>query len=143
MKNKIDGQINMFEMLGIDETPEIPFEQQKKGTRGYVIRVEGLFLKENGWEENMVGVTVRRMEIKEDSKTDRHGRWQNAFSIDHCKGDGWIGTPEKLYSRMPTWAECERYARRRYEKDPDMQDYKIIYLVKNGDATHSIRDYPV
>ena len=135
----MDNQISMFEMLGMDETPVIPFEEQKKGTKGYCIRIAALYTIENGFPKNQIGVTVRKMELVRDSKTDSHGRWQYARSIDHCKGDGWWGSPEKLYARRPTWKECEDYVRARHRGEP--REYEVVYLRKNGDATYSICDY--
>lgn len=134
----MDNQISFFEMLGMDETPEIPFEQQKKGMKGWVIRVAAHYTVENGFDRNMVGVEVRHMILEKDSDTDKHGRWQYAKSCDNCKGDGWWGRPKKLYAKRPTWRECEEYVRK---NRPEYDGCDVVYVHKDGDAIHRIQEY--
>lgn len=132
----VEGQISMFEMLGLDETPTIPFEKQKKGVKGWVIEIAGLYTKENGNKENTVGVTTVRVILDSDSETDSRGQWQYAHVIeDGCKGDGWIGSPETLYERRPTWRELQNYAREKYK------DWNVVFVLKNGHAMHRICDF--
>lgn len=133
------GQMNMFELLGENETPVIPFEEQKKGTKGWCIQIMGVFTIENGFKKNMVGVTTRRMIITQDSHV-RHGhRWQCVKSIDRCKGDERIASPEVFYAKRPTWRECQRYVREHHKGDP--KEYEIVYTEKGGDAIVSISEY--
>lgn len=136
----MDGeQLNIFEMIGMDETPEIPFEEQKKGTKGWIIQICGLFTTEYGWKRNMIGVTVRHMMLNQDPHTDQHGRWQSAWSIDRCKGDGWMGEPRKLYARKPTWKECVNHVKENHRGEP--YEYDIVFCEKGGDALHRFVDY--
>lgn len=133
----IKGQISMFEMLGMDDTPTIPFDQQKEGTKGWVIEIAGLYTTENGFKENMVGVTTSRVILERDSKTDTYGQHQYAHVIeDGCRGDGWFGGVKKLYARRPTWRELVEHVRERY-KEP----WKIVFILKGGDAIHRICDF--
>lgn len=133
-------QISVFELLGMDETQEIPFEAQKEGMKGWVIEVDGIYLVQNGFKEDMIGVTVRHVQLRKDSWTDREGyRWQDAVTIDRCRGDGWIAGPKRLYSRKPTWAECEKYVREHHKGKPYV--YRIISVRKKRDATHESCDY--
>lgn len=132
-------QVSMFDLLGIPTTPIIPPEAQKKGVKGWVIEIEGNYLIRNGFRENMIGVTARRIELLGDTKHDRRGWWQNVRTIDYCKGDGWYGGCYTLYAKKPTWAECERYVREHHKGEP--YDYRIICVRKNGDATHCQCDY--
>lgn len=143
----MNGQISMFELLGIDETPEIPFEMQKRGMKGWVIELQGLFTKENGFKKNMVGVTTMQVVLNQNSYTrqnrtlDRIERWQNASctGIGGCRGDGWVGSPKKLYAKRPTWSECMEYAKKNYKGDP--YEYEIVYTRKGGDACVRICEY--
>lgn len=143
----MDEQISMFEMLGEDETPVIPFEKQKRGMKGWVIEIQGIYTRENGFDRNMVGVTTKEVELKADSYTrynrtlNRTEQWQNAFSTGKggCRGDGWIGSPKKLYARRPTWRECQEYVKRNHKGDP--YEYEIVYTRKNGDACTRICEY--
>lgn len=132
-------QISFLGQFGATVTPDIPPEKQKKGMKGWVIEITGNYLVKNGFAENAVGVTVRRVELLGDTKHDRRGWWQNARAIDHCKGDGWYGGCYTIYAKKPTWAECEEYVRTHHKGEP--YDYRIICTRKNGDATHSVCDY--
>ena len=40
-------QLSMFDLIG---TPVIPLEAQKKGMRGWIIDISGIFLRENGFK---------------------------------------------------------------------------------------------
>jgi hypothetical protein len=132
-------QISMFELLGLDETPEIPFEQQKKGMKGWFIQISAIYTKRNGFEKNMVGVTTARVILERDSETDDHGQWQYAHVVeDGCNGDGWMGTPKKLYTRRPTWRELQEYVKKNHKQD---EPYEIVYVRKDGHALHHICDF--
>lgn len=132
------GQISIYEMLGMDDTPEIPFEKQKQGMKGWVIEIGAVFLKENGFKKDMVGVTTVRVILERDSNTDSRGRrGQYAHVIEGgCKGDGWYGQVKKLYARRPTWRECVEYARQKY-KEP----FEVVYVYKDGHAMTHMGDY--
>ena len=134
----MDGdQISMFEMLGMDETPEIPPEKQKKGTKGWVIEIESVFKKENGYRTNAVGVTTKRVVLEQDTRQDRYGWWQSARTIeDGCRADGWFGGCKKLYAVRPTWGELQAFARKKY-KEP----WEIVFVMKDGHALHHVCDY--
>ena len=141
----MNNQINMFEIIGLDETPEIPFEEQKKGMKGWVIQIQGIYTVENGFKKNMVGVTTKRVVLKADSYTrknrllDRIEKWQNAECTGEygCKGDGWVGSPRKLYTKRPTWRELQNYVKEHY-KDPYDE---IVFTYKDGNASVHIGDY--
>lgn len=144
---QLEGQMNMFEMLGEDLTPEIPFEEQKRGMKGWVIELQGIFTKENGFKKDMVGVTTKQVVLKADSYTrhnrtlDREEKWQNAEStgVGGCRGDGWVGSPQKLYARRPTWRECMEYVKKNHKGDP--YEYEIVYTRKGGDACVRFCEY--
>lgn len=134
----MDGdQISMFEMLGMDETPEIPPEQQKKGTKGWVIEIEAVFKTENGYKKNAIGVTTKRVQLRKDTVRDRYGLWQCADTIeDGCRGDGWSGSCRKLYTVRPTWRELQEFVRERYKGLWD-----IVFVMKDGNAMINICDF--
>ena len=144
---QLDGQMNIFELLGVDETPVIPFDQQKRGTKGWVINIKGIYTIENGFKKNMVGVTTVQVSLNHDSyirhnrTLDREEYWQSATCTGKggCKGDGWWGTPKKLYAKRPTWAECKEYVRKNHKGDP--YDYEIVYTSKGEDAIVRICEY--
>ena len=141
----MNDQISMFELMDMDETPTIPFEQQKRGMKGWVIEIQGIYTVENGFKKNMVGVTTMQVILKSDSHTrvnrtlNRTEQWQNAVctGIGGCKGDGWLGTPKKLYVRRPTWRELENYVRAKYRGTYD----EIVYTYKDGHAMTHIGVY--
>ena len=141
----MDGQISMFELLDMDETPTIPFEEQKRGMKGWVIEIQGIYTVENGFGKNMVGVTAMQVILKQDSYTrvnrtlDRVEKWQDAecTGVGGCKGDGWVGSPKKLYARRPTWRELQDYVRKHYRDPYD----EIVYTYKDGHALTHIGDY--
>ena len=127
----MDGkQVSMFEMLGMDETPEIPPEQQKKGTKGWVIEIEAVYKTENGYSRDAIGVTTKRVQLRKDTERDRYGLWQYADTIeDGCRGDGWGGSCKKLYAVRPTWRELQEFVRERYKGLWD-----IVFVMKDGNA---------
>ena len=141
----MNEQVSMFEMLEMDETPTIPFEQQKRGMKGWVIQIEAIFLPENGYEKRMVGVTTKQVVLDRDSYTrhnktlDRIEKWQTATctGVGGCKGDGWVGSPRKLYVRKPKWRELQDYVRREYREPYD----EIVYVYKDGHGMHHIGVY--
>lgn len=136
---QLSGQMNIFELLGENETPVIPFEEQKKGMKGWCIRIMGIYTIENGFKKNMIGVTTRRMVFCEDSHVKYGRRWQNVKSVDRCKGDGWMGSPEVIYAKRPTWRECQQYVKEHHKGDP--YEYEIVYTEKGGDACVRISEY--
>ena len=135
--NKI-RQISIFEIMEMNETPDIPFKEQKKGVKGWVIEIQALFTIENGFKRNMIGVTTVRVILDQDSKTDCDGfKWQYAHVIeDGCKADGWSGSVKKLYKKRPTWKECCDYVRTKH-KEP----WDIVFTLKDGHACTHICDF--
>jgi len=132
-------QISMFSLLGVDDTPEIPLEQQKEGVKGWFIEINADFLPENGYKRHVVGVTTARVILEKDTRQDRYGWCQYAHVIEGgCKGDGWWAWARKLYVRKPTWRELEEYVKRNYKGD---KPYEIVYVKKDGDAIHRICDF--
>lgn len=139
------GQISMFEMLGVDETPVIPFDQQKRGMKGWVIEINAEFLPENGYEKRMVGVTTMQVVLDRDSYErkntvhDRIEKWQSATctGVNGCRGDGWVGKPKKLFSARPKWWELQEYVRKNYREPFD----EIVYTYKDGHACIHIGVY--
>ena len=134
----MNGQISMFDMLGMDETPEIPFEDQKAGVRGWIIEIQGIYTVENGFPENMIGVTTELVQLNYDSHVDKYGYRHQSGSVikDGCRGDGWTGAVRKLYAARPTWNELVKYARENH-KEP----WKVVFTLKNGDAMVRICDF--
>lgn len=143
---QLAGQMSIFELMQQDETPTIPFEKQKRGMKGWVIEIQGIFLVENGFKKNMVGVTAKQVVLDMNSYTrkncaiDRIEQWQGATCTGKgggCKGDGWIGSPRKLYAKQPKWWELQEYVRQNYRKPYD----EIVYTYKDGHACLHIGDY--
>lgn len=142
---QLDGQLSIFELMDLDETPVIPFEQQKRGMKGWVIEIQGIFTVENGFKKNQVGVTTKRVVLNQDSYTrhnrtlDRIEKWQAATCTGEggCKGDGWVGDPRKLYVKRPSWRELQDYVRRNYRGTYD----EIVYTYKDGHASVHIGEY--
>ena len=137
------GQISIFDLLEMDVTQEIPFEDQKEGVKGWVIEIGAVLLTRNGYRKNMLGVTTYRVILKRDSHTDRDGfRWQSAWAIeDMTKGCGWSGRPKKLYAKRPTWGELQRYARDHAKEYFESPDFDIVFTMKGGDACTRICDF--
>ena len=131
-------QVSILEIFGMDATPEIPFEQQKKGTKGWIIENQGLYTTENGFKKNMIGVTTARVILDEDTHIDRNGyEWQSAHVIeDGCKGDGWYGGVHKLYASRPAWKELYEYARATHK-----EQWEIVFTLKDGNACVQICDF--
>ena len=138
----MDGQISMFEMMNMDETPVIPFEEQKRGMKGWVIEISGIYEMEG---KKIIGVTTKQVVLERDSYTrynrilDRNEQWQSAHctGVGGCRGDGWSGTPEKLYVRKPLWRELEKYVR---ENEKTKYD-GIVFTYKDGHAMTHIGEY--
>ena len=139
------GQVSMFEMLGVDETPVIPFDQQKRGMKGWVIEICAEFLPENGYKKRSVGVTTYQVVLDRDSYerknivTDRIEQWQTATctGVGGCRVDGWVGRPKKLFSARPKWWELQEYVRKNYREPFD----EIVYAYKDGHACIHIGVY--
>ena len=129
--NAMAGQISMFEIMDQYETPVIPVEEQKKGVKGWIIELNGIFLRENGFKEDWRGVCTRPVVFEKDTKKDSHGWWQYCHTT---KGPsrGWMGSPRTVYRKRPTWNDCLKYARENGSKD-DPKD--VRYYERRGDWT--------
>jgi len=136
----MNNQISMFELLGLDDTPEIPVDRQKKGVKGWVIEIAADFLPENGYRQHVVGVTTKCVILEEDTRPDSRGSlWQSAHVVkDGCNGDGWMGTPRKLYDGRPTWRELQEYVKTHYRGETP---YEIVFVRKGCDASCRICDF--
>lgn len=104
-------QISMFQMLDEYETQQIPPDKQKKGMKGWIIEISGIFLKENGYKDDWTGVETRPIIFDEDTRKDRDGfTCQQAHTI---KGphQGWLARPQMIFIERPSWADCLKYGR--------------------------------
>ena len=110
----MDEQISMFEMLGEDETPEIPFEEQKKGRKGWLIEISGILLKKNGFDEDCICVCTRPVMFERDSEKDKYNRISQMWRTTHGPAGGSCGGYTKIYAKRPTWKECVEYAHKHY-----------------------------
>ena len=130
----MENQISVFEMLGLQETPVIPLEEQKEGTIGYFIESVGWF------KENTLAVTVRKMMLTSDTVFwEKSGWWQYTRSVDSCGGDGWSANPHTMYAKPPTWAEVVKYIKDHRKGLPE--ECKFIYVKKNRHAMFDITSY--
>ena len=125
------GQISMFEMLDQYETPLIPVEEQKKGVRGWVVELSGLFLRENGFKEDWRGVCTRPVVFDDDTKKTK-GRWSQHAHTTKGPAHGWWADPRIVFRYRPTWSDCLKYARENGHRD-DPKD--VRYYDHRGDWT--------
>jgi hypothetical protein len=123
----INGQISMFELLGMPETPEIPLEEQKKGRRGWIIEISAICTRENGYKEDKTYVCTRPVIFEADTR-EKNNRWWQTVRTTHGPYHGWSARPHKVYAKRPTWEECLRYA----EQDRNTIG-KIEYMERDGD----------
>ncbi len=130
-------QISMFEMLDQYETPEIPINEQKRGTKGWIIELTGLFLRENGFKEDWRGVATRPMVFTENTHKDRDGYWWQCGETTKGPSIGWCGSVHKVFRSRPTWNDCVKFAKENGRRD-DPKD--IRYFDRTGDWTE-IRSY--
>ena len=123
----MNEQISFFELLGEAETPLIPFEEQKKGRKGWIIEISAILLKKNGWKEDAICVCTRPVVFEENSTKDKYGRmWQQAKTI-HGPYSGWSGRGKEIYASRPTWEECKKFAKKHYTI-PD----KVLYYERDA-----------
>lgn len=123
----MNEQLNFFDLIGEAETPLIPFEEQKKGRRGWIIEISAILLKKNGWKEDAICVCTRPVVFEENSTKDKYGRmWQQAKTI-HGPYSGWSGRGKEIYASRPTWEECKKFAKRHYTI-PD----KVLYYERDA-----------
>ena len=126
-------QLSMFDLLG---TPVIPPEAQKKGVKGWIIDISGIFLRENGFPEDMTGVCTQPVKFTENTRKDKDGRWFQAGETTHGIWHGWYGPVFTVYAKRPTWAECVEYARQKKSR-PE----KVVYYERSADFNTVIREY--
>lgn len=88
----MQAQISMFELLGDTATPKIPFEEQKKGRKGWIIDISAILLKKNGFKEDAVCVRTVPIKFDKDSDKDKYGRWSQYANSTH--GPPWDGMEE-------------------------------------------------
>lgn len=132
------GQISMFELLGMTETPEIPLAEQKKGRRGWIIEISAICPKENGFKEDMTYVCTRPVIFEEDSKRDKDGRWSQYARGTYGPYHGWWGPVHTVYAKRPTWEECLQFAEQERDKIGKIEyaerdgNWNWIYGYENG-----------
>lgn len=120
-------QLDLFDMIGDPVTPEIPPEEQKKGVKGWIIDISAILLKKNGFREDAICVCTQPVQFVEDTKKDKHGRWDQSAQSIHGPMHGWYGPYHTVYAQRPTWEECKKYVRSRYSI-PE----KILYMERDG-----------
>lgn len=124
-------QISMFDILGM-ETPEIPFEEQKEGRKGWIIEVTAILLRENGFRQDVTCVCTRPVVFERDSWT-REGRKCMAIKTTHGPTSGCYGGWYKVFAKRPTWDECKKYARTEDRGNPAT----VEYMERDGNFNES------
>lgn len=130
-------QMSIFDMLGHQETPEIPFDQQKKGRKGWIIEITAVLLRENGYKEDVTCVCTRPVIFEADSWK-RDGRRCQHFHTTRGPIYGSIGGWHKIYAKRPTWEECVEYARKDRTHPAEIRymerdgDFRSIWGYENG-----------
>ena len=125
----MNGQISMFELLDAYETPEIPPEEQKAGTKGWIIECSGIFLTENGFDHDWRGVCTRPIVFEEDTRVDKraYSGWHQAARTTKGPRHGWYGGLHKVFRRRPSWTDCMKYmAETKRKGDPENVSYYEI-----------------
>ena len=122
-------QISIFELMDEYETPEIPLKEQKKGVKGWVIQIEGIYLRKNGWPGDWTGVETRPVIFTGNTHKDRDGFWWQ--SVQSTKGPffGWTKGPERVFKARPTWNDCLKYVRENRQDHPE----EVRYRSRDGD----------
>ena len=120
----MDKQLSMFELLGMAETPKIPFEEQKKGRKGWVIEISALLLVKNGFKENAVCVKTHGVEFEKDSTKDKYGRISQMARYIKPHDGGWCGFEKEVYATRPTWEECQAFAHKKYTTPQTVKYYE-------------------
>lgn len=128
-------QMSIWSFLDSYETPLIPYEQQKKGTRGWIIECSGLFLRENGFKKDQYGVCTRPIVFESDTKPDGS---QHAHTL---KGPfhGWWGGNKEVFERRPSWSDCLLHAKKNRAKD-EPEDVIFYDHKANWDEIWSYED---
>lgn len=125
----------MLSLLDAYETPEIPPEEQKKGTRGWIIECSGIFLRKNGFDHDWRGVCTRPVELEKDTTPDRRSRsgWFQAGRTTKGPHHGWYGPLHRIFRKRPSWADCLKYmADDRMKDDPEEVGYYEIIGLWDG-----------
>lgn len=120
----MEQQISMFEMLGESATPEIPFEEQKKGRKGWIIEISALLTRKHGWDEDAICVCTRPVIFEKDSEEDKYHRRTQWARSTYGPPMGWCGGWKTVYARRPTWEECVAYAHRHYSLPRTVKYYE-------------------
>lgn len=129
-------QISIFEMMGDVKTPVIPFEQQKKGRRGWILDISGIFLRKNGFQEDAIGVCTRPIILEADTKEDKYHRISQTWKTTYGPAMGSCGGETTIYASRPTWEECVEYAHKHYSIPQ-----KVIYYERDGNFNNPVYDY--
>lgn len=134
----ITGQISMFEMLNEYETPVIPPEEQKKGTKGWIIECSGIFLMKNGFDHDWRGVCTRPVILEKDTVPDKRSYrgWFQAARTTKGPYHGWYGGLHRIFRTRPSWADCLKHmAEVRREDEPEEVGYYEIIGDWRGEKT--------
>ena len=123
---KQSEQIDFFNMLGDPETPLIPFDEQKKGRKGWVIEISLVGLVENGFKENIIGVKTHAVQFNRDSEKNKYGRISQFADRIRPHDGGWYGPYYDVYATRPTMKECIAYARKNHPTE------KVVYYERDG-----------
>lgn len=126
----MDKQISIFELLGEEETPLIPLEQQKKGKRGWIIEVTAILLRKNGYKEDAICVCTRPVLFEADSYIDKKGIIHQEARTTYGPSSGWYGGRKKVYAKRPTWEECVQFAKEDSSYAKEIS--KVIYMERDG-----------
>ena len=129
----MEMQISMFDMLDQYETPEIPPEMQKEGTKGWIIVNSGIFLRENGFDHDWRGVCTRPIIFEKDTYKDRQGRWCQWAHTTKGPYSGWCGPFKRVFKARPSWSDCKKHAAdTRSKSDPEEVGYYEVLGDWNG-----------
>lgn len=132
----MEKQMSMFEMLDDFNTPEIPWQEQKAGVKGWIIQITGIMLKKYGFKEDMIGVATIPVTFVEDTKEEQYNKFQKRLcQWARYSTGGWCGEYKKVYAKRPTWRECQEYVHKKYTI-PE----KVVYCRETANG-HQICDY--
>lgn len=129
-------QISFFSLLDEYETPIIPPEEQKQGTKGWIIQFNGIFLRENGFDHDRVGVETRPIVLESDTWK-KNGIWEQNAATTKGPWCGWYGQYKTIFRTRPTWQDCLLWAR---ENHKSYMPETVEYYSQTGDW-HGIYRY--
>ena len=129
-------QISIFSLMDEYETPIIPPEEQKKGTEGWIIQYSGIFLRENGFDHDRMGIETRPVVLEEDTRK-RGGTLAQAAHTTKGPHSGWYGHYKTIFRKRPTWQDCLHWA---HENHESYMPEAVEYYSQTGDW-HGIYRY--